>query len=187
MDTPLEIEIKIPVDDLESIRRVLRVVSAELVHQMTREENLLFETRQGYLCSKGLTLRLRRYGEHQLLTLKGPVNYNGAVKEREELEVMIEDLDRMTLIFAALGFNPSARYEKDREVWDLNGVTVVLDHTPMGDFVEVEGPEDKILIVARKIGLDPERAIRGSYIGLWQEFRLSNPDRGLPVDMVFEK
>ena len=51
---------------------------------------------------------------------------------------MLEILDH-------LGLQVVARYEKDREMWLVDEVSVVLDHTPMGDFVEVEGPREQPL------------------------------------------
>ncbi len=77
-----------------------------------------------------------------------------------------------------------ARYEKDRETWRLDDVEIVLDHTPMGDFVEVEGPAGVLEMTARSIGLDPSAAVRGSYISLWRAYR-ERAAENLPVDMVF--
>ena len=69
--------------------------------------------------------------------------------------------------------------------WKLGEVSVVLDHTPMGDFVEVEGPPQQLDQTAHKIGLDVSGAVRGSYVSLWQEYRSTHPEFDLPVDMVF--
>jgi len=63
---------------------------------------------------------------------------------------------------------------------------VVLDHTPMGDFVEVEGPSHTLETTARAIGLDPSTAVRGSYLSLWREYRERRIHEDLPRDMVFE-
>ena len=88
-------------------------------------------------------------------------------------------------ILEHLGFSAAARYEKHRETWLLGGIEVVLDHTPMGDFVEIEGSRESLDSTAASLDLDPEKAVRGSYLSLWSEYRKSHRGRDLPVDMVF--
>ncbi|MFV2074017.1 MAG: class IV adenylate cyclase [Thermoanaerobaculales bacterium] len=183
----LETELKIPVADLEPIRQALHDVNADRLHPMMRETNVLLDTASGQLQADGKTLRLRRYGAYEILTLKGPVTYHGSVKEREEFEVEVSDLGGMARILGAIGFLPTIRYEKDRETWRFEEVTVVLDHTPMGDFVEVEGPPEQLPGAARKVGLNPDHAVRESYLGLWRVHRQRFPERHLPPDMVFEE
>jgi adenylate cyclase class 2 len=152
---------------------------------MAREVNLLLDTEDGSFQVADKALRLRTYGGQHLLTYKGPTSYRGKVKVREEIEVAIAAGRRMAEILENLGYSTSLRYEKDREVWQLSRLSIVLDHTPMGDFVELEGPIDELENGARQIGLDPERAVQGSYMSLWRDYRLRHPDKGLPVDMVF--
>jgi len=91
----------------------------------------------------------------------------------------------MVDIFERLGFSVCMRYEKDREEWLLEQCSVVLDHTPMGDFVEVEGPPERLERVARLLGLDAVTAVRGSYVSLWLEYRELHPELDLPANMVF--
>lgn len=180
-----ETELKIPVTSLDEVRAALRESKAEEIHPMAREVNFLFDTEDGSFQLSGNTLRLRNYGEQSLLTFKGPTSYQGKVKVREEIEVAIATVGRMAEILEKLGFSTAARYEKDREVWQLGRLSIVLDHTPMGNFVELEGPIDELENAARKTGLDPEEAVQGSYMSLWQEYRLRHPEKGLPSNMVF--
>jgi adenylate cyclase class 2 len=93
----------------------------------------------------------------------------------------------MMTILEHLGFNVFLRYEKDREEWLLGEVSIVLDHTPMGDFVEVEGPPEDLVRTAGVLGIDVGEAVRGSYTSLWQEHREAHPDLELPLDMVFDE
>ena len=184
---PTETELKIPVGDLEAVRRRLKAsAGARQVHAREREENTLLDTVDGELAAADRVLRLRRIGDCQLLTLKGPASFDGVIKSREELELVINDTEMMTSIFERLGFVPVVRYEKDRESWLADGVTVTLDHTPMGDFVELEGPADRLVALASDLGLDPNAAVTGSYISLWQEHRRAHPELDLPSDMAFE-
>ena len=110
---PLESELKIPVTDFEPVRASLRCERAVVVKSMAREINLLLDSHDGRLRTAGSLLRLRRHGDRNLLTLKGPVSYRGAIKMREEHETELSDLPRMIEIFERLGFSVFMRYEKD--------------------------------------------------------------------------
>lgn len=186
MTAPLETELKIPVKDFTLVRERLTGRSAEPVHPMAREVNLLLDTDDGCLQDAGKILRLRHYGSRHILTFKGPAVYYGPVKERPEHETEIENTERMLEILDHLGLRAVARYEKDREMWLVDEISVVLDHTPMGDFVEVEGPRERLQTAARSLGLDPSTSVKGSYLSLWREHRSRYPEKNLPVDMVFE-
>ena len=182
---PFESELKIPVIDFEPVRASLRREQAVVIQVMAREINLLLDQHDGRLRSAGSLLRLRQHGDRNLLTLKGPVSYSGSIKVREEHETGFSDLPRMVEIFERIGFSVFMKYEKDREEWLLGEFSVVLDHTPMGNFVEVEGPPDRLEWAARLLGLDAATAVRGSYLSLWLEYRKLHPELDLPTNMVF--
>ena len=148
-----------------------------MIHGALREVNVLLDTTDHRLTAAGRVLRLRRVGDRHLLTLKGPANYRGPIKEREELELEVGDVEVMAAVLEGIGLRRVIRYEKDRETWRLAAVTVTLDHTPMGDFVEIEGPRDELREAAVAIGLDTEAAVRGSYVSLWQEYRRQHPEQ----------
>ena len=85
---------------------------------------------------------------------------------------------------ARLTFKGPMRLEgnvKIREEWQLGGVTIALDHTPIGDFAEFEG--DKAEVVAKRCGFDPEKAERRSYLRLYEDYLKEHPDA--PPEMVF--
>lgn len=181
--TSHEEEIKIPVSNLETLRRRLVEVGGALEQAMQRERNVLLDTDRAALTDNGRALRLRTWAGRAMLTFKGPVTYDGPVKIREELETAVGDVDCLEAILGRLGLRPWIRYEKDRESWRLGPALVTLDHTPMGDFVEVEGPREEIGALAEKLGLDVGSAVRESYVSLWQSYRRVH---GLGRDMVFE-
>jgi len=180
-----EQELKIPVEDLEAMRDRLALVGARRVRPSCREINVLFDTPDGEIERTDRVLRLRLVDGRWLLTYKGPPVYRGRVKEREELETEVGAGEVLRAILGRLGLGPTVRYEKDREVWSWRKLEVVLDHTPMGDFVEIEGPAVELVGAARKLGLDPELALRGSYVTLWERYRAEHPKLGLPHHMIF--
>lgn len=182
---PTEQELKIPVADLEPLRKRLAAAGATRTTPAGLEMNVLFDNPTGELTASRHVLRLRYAGGSWLLTLKGPPVYRGAVKEREELETRVDDGNMVTAVLDRLGFRPVVRYEKERESWRLGEVEVALDHTPMGDFVEIEGPIERLEDAAHRLELDPQQAVRASYVALWQSYREQHPELDLPIHMVF--
>jgi predicted adenylyl cyclase CyaB len=192
-EEPLEREIKVQVGDLEPVRQRLLELGAALDQPACLERNWVLDRRGSLpaagveLLATGQLLRLREDGRGACLTYKGPARFeggSGTVRVRAEREVALSDAGEALAILLALGYEVVRRYEKQREEWILEGVVeavVALDDTPLGAFVEVEGAEAED--VARELGLDPARAVRRSYLALWEEHRRSHPEAGR--DMVF--
>jgi adenylate cyclase class 2 len=184
---PTEQELKIPVDGLDPVRERLGRMGGRRLKAARREINFLFDTPEGEIARTDRALRLRLVDGRWLLTYKGPPVYRGNVKEREELETGVDSGEVIQAILRHLGLTPAVRYEKDREVWRWRDLEVALDHTPMGDFVEIEGPAAGLAAAARELGLDPELALRDSYVTLWERYRRAHPGLPLPRHMVFAR
>ncbi len=122
------------------------------------------------------------------LTAKAPVAAHEQVlaesaglKERVERETEVEGAGTVLALLGILGYEPVRRYDKVRRSFCFLDHEVVLDHTPMGDFVEVEGVDPRA--VATALQLDLKRAQLTSYLELYDEYREQNPEA--PSDMVF--
>ena len=176
----LEREIKFPGVELEKLRERLLELEAERVRPSAFEDNWILD-RQGELLESGRILRLRTDGGRARLTFKGPMRLEGNFKVREEREIEIQSADEAKALFENLGFTVVRRYQKMREEWQLGGVTIALDHTPIGDFAEFEG--DGAETVAKRCGFDPDKAERRSYLRLYEDHLKKNPDS--PPEMVF--
>ncbi len=183
---PIEEEIKIPCESPDAVRAALDRLGARCTARSRREVNVLFDTAAGAIAAAGRALRLRQVDGRWILTLKGPAIWRGPVKIREELETSVGDGDTFSTILDRLGFRPVIRYEKDRETWRLGTAEIVIDHTPMGDFVEIEGPHESLAGLTTNLGLDPARAVRASYVSLWAQYRRQHPELDLPRDMTFD-
>jgi adenylate cyclase class 2 len=141
-----------------------------------------------------------------LLTLKGPpkrgrakgpkANKPGLYKIREENEVRIPDRGEALMILKALGVRPWFRYEKFRTVFGLRGMRglkLALDETPIGIFLELEGPREQINRAAELLGFARSGYINKSYGALFMEERgfMGRASHNEPVpfsgvpDMVF--
>ncbi len=82
------------------------------------------------------------------------------------------------------GFEPLWRYQKYRRTYDCEGAEVVVDETPAGSFLEIEGEPDAIERVVERLGADAGRRITGSYRDVWEA---ACRERGVePGDMLFE-
>ena len=175
-----EREIKLPVSELDSVRRRLLELGAECEAEASRERNSIFD-RNDEVYGAGKALRLRTDGRGARLTFKGPARYEAGIKVRQELETVVEDATTMREILEALDYRRVNGYEKVREVWRLGAALIALDHTPIGDFVEIEHSDPAT--VAREIGLDPEKAESRSYLSLYSDHRRLHPDA--PPEMSF--
>lgn len=177
---PLEEELKFACSSLEDLRERLRELSAERITAASAEDNWVYD-RNGELRSTERLLRLRIDRSGSRLTFKGPPRFEDEVKVRVEHETGIHDADQIHGILESLGYEVSHRYQKKREEWQLGGVTVALDHTPIGDFVEFEGPG--ATAVARRCGFAAAESERRTYIELYESYRERNPEA--PPEMVF--
>jgi predicted adenylyl cyclase CyaB len=124
---------------------------------------------------------LKTDGGRARLTFKGPMRLEGNLKVREEHEIEVETAEKARSLLENLGFTAVRRYQKMREEWQLGGVTIALDHTPIGDFAEFEG--DRAEVVAKRCGFDPEKGERRSYLRLYEDYLKKHPDA--PPEMVF--
>jgi adenylate cyclase, class 2 len=177
-----EIEIKFPLKDRLALVRKLHEIGAQRLYAETFEDNIVLD-RRGELRTRGALLRVRKFGRYALATFKGPTAFEGGVKTREEVQTGVESFELAIQLFDSLGFKPTFRYQKFREVWRVREVEVVLDRTPIGDYFEIEGPLETIRAVAEELGMNMEAGIRQSYADLYRQARRTRAD--LPENMVF--
>lgn len=161
-------------------RKALGRAGARLVEGRAFEDNLLFDDPRGDLRGGGSILRLRRVPGGGSLTFKGARRVQDGLKTREEIETEVKDPDALELVLQRLGFRPAFRYQKYRETWSLHDQTVVVDETPIGDFIEIEGSPEGIHRVAQALGFSRADYLTDSYVGLF----FASGGQG---DMVFPK
>jgi len=178
-----EIEVKFPLYDRARLLDKLRAAGAEKLYPETLEDNIVLD-RRGELRTRGSLLRVRKFGKFVLATFKGPMSIDGGVKSREEVQTGMESFELAIALFDSLGFKPTFRYQKFREVWRLRNAEVVLDRTPIGEYFEIEGSLERIRSIVGELGLNMEDAIRSSYSELYRLQRRTRPD--LPENMVFD-
>ncbi len=136
----------------------------------THEVNTLYDLAGQKLRHKGELLRLRQYGEQWRLTHKARAKVS-KYKSRTELETGVSDGEQMDLVLRALGYQPVFVYEKFRSEWSDGKGHVVLDHTPIGDIAEIEGPPRWIDATAKSLGVAPGEFITKSYGELFLDWK----------------
>jgi len=182
----IENEVKLALRDVADGQRRLESLGVSVRKARTFEVNVLYDTPDGTLCNSGLALRLRKTDEGVLITYKGRAT-PGKHKAREEVETTVGNFDDLAKILGHLGYRQTFRYEKFRtefETQDGEGV-ITLDETPIGVFLELEGPGEWIDRTARALGFEESCYILKSYTGLYFE---ACSRRGSAVsDMVFTR
>ncbi len=119
-----------------------------------------------------------------MITYKGPTR-PGPHKSREEIEFDVSDAAALTKVLDRLGYTPSFRYEKYRTKFAAPGEPgiVSIDETPIGVYLELEGPPEWIDASAARLGFSASEYLTSSYAFLYAEYRRSSP--GAPCDMTF--
>lgn len=183
-ESGVEVEVKLPLAGAEDGLRRLADAGFVPAHPRTFESNTVYDTPAGELRRSDRLLRVRVFGERVLLTYKGP-SIAARHKTREEIETALPDARSLPMILERLGYRPAFRYEKYRTGFtrpDEPG-EAVLDETPIGTFVELEGPAPWIDNTAIRLGFSPSDYITATYGALYLEYVRSHP--AAPAHMVF--
>ncbi len=185
-----ETEIKLEVPNPRELKRLLAKFGFRAVEKRHFESNHLFDFPDLRLQKARRLLRLRFARNRWLLTFKGAPLPSRAYKIRGEIETAVGDGDRLRQIFETLGLGETFRYDKFRTVFVSKGQphdggmpTLVYDETPIGNYLELEGPERWIDQIARQLGYRREDYITASYAALYR--RRCEEQGQKPGNMVF--
>ena len=195
---PIETEIKIHWSgSADEANRRIEESGYRLVESRTLESDQLFDLAENVLWASGRLLRLRhllpdgadeassKSSPRSTVTYKGP-GMSARYKSREEIEFDVSDPAAFAQVLDRLGYVPKFSYQKYRTKFgsaDESGV-ITIDETPIGVFLELEGPEYWIDATAKRLGFDASAYSTASYSSLYREYRTQNP--GSPVNMIFE-
>ena len=181
--TTLEREIKRRFDSVEEAREAVLATGASPLLGRRLQEDSLLDTEDEMLRRRRCVLRVRVENGKSRITFKGPVQPS-LMKVREELETLVGDGVVLLRILEELGLHVWFCYEKYREEFSHEDVTVAIDETPVGVFVEIEGSEQGIMSMAEALGRSPADYVLDSYRGLFLKYR---DEFGLAgTDMVFD-
>jgi len=188
-----ETEVKLRLDrDTAQARRRLEVAGAVLEQPRAFEDNVLYDDAAFSLSRRDRLLRLRTTRPEAgaaptpaKLTYKEPVpEAAGPYKIRGEINLAVDDPEGTDTLLRRLGFRPIYRYQKYRTSFRAGEVKITLDETPIGNFMELEGPREEIDSFAAALGHRWADYINLSYYELHQQ-AVSSAGRE-PGDMLFE-
>lgn len=181
-----EIEVKLAVPNAEAAHELLRRAGFVELHERAFESNEVFDTAADDLLLARQLLRLRDFQGEAILTYKGPPE-PGPHKARPEFETRVESAPVLRQILHALGYRLTFRYEKYRTTLQRDGEPghALLDETPIGTFLELEGAPAWIDSTAAELGFTPQDYNLLSYGSLYREHCQR---AGIaPTHMVFDR
>jgi adenylate cyclase, class 2 len=161
-----EVEVKIRVGDLKAVREKLLALGAVVARERHAEVNALYDFDGGDLRALRRALRVREAGKRATLTFKGEPQKSRSFKVREEFETQVRDPKALRKILKSLGLKETFTYAKRRTVLRKGRLTIALDETGAGDFVELEGERHEITRLARSLGFKRADFITSSYVEL---------------------
>ncbi|HPL58111.1 MAG TPA: class IV adenylate cyclase, partial [Flexilinea sp.] len=148
------------------------------------EHNILLDTPNNELLAENARLRLRKEGSESILTYKRTRKNENNIAYREEIETRVDHFENTRLILNRLGFLTFFEYEKYRSTYRLGATTIMLDETPIGFYLEIEGPdEETIHRTASLLEIDWNQRTDKSYLQVFQEWAAENGYTGR--DMLF--
>jgi adenylate cyclase class 2 len=161
-----EIEVKIRIDDPKAIREKVIGLGAVVARDRHLECSSLFDFDPPVLHPGHRTLRLRTAGKRATLTFKGEPQKSRSFKVREEFETQVRNPKELRTILKALGLRETFAYKKHRTVLRKSRLTITIDETPVGNFIELEGERHEITRFARALGFGRADFITRSYAGM---------------------
>jgi adenylate cyclase class IV len=145
MTVALEVELKSVVDDVAARRGLVERAGGRLVFA-GRMQDRRYDTPARTLAADDHVLRLRIYrdaatGEARgVLDWKGPTQYEGGYKVRDEITTSVGDPDALATLLGALGYLVTREIDREIAQYDLDDATVRFEIYPrMDTLVEVEG------------------------------------------------
>ncbi len=187
-----ETEVKLEVRDAKGLRRRLTEQGFRIILARHFESNILFDYPDLRLRKMRCLVRLRYMGDQALLTYKGTPLQSRDYKIRPEFESMVDDGHRVHDILLHLGLQEMFSYEKYRTIYAprgkrdaLGGPHLVYDETPVGNYIELEGPQRWIDEVARQLGYSRKDYIKESYAALYR--KKCQQEGKTPGNMLFPK
>ena len=180
----IEVEIKLPVQDLEKIRKKL-LESGFREKSLIEERDQYFDNAQGDIRAGQEALRVRETRDCLTGKIWAQMNFKGKKLDdrtitRKELETEVEDGSICREILQAIGYRPvKPEVIKVRRMLSKDSVTACLDSVHgLGDFLELEVLTDReekrkqalgrIEDILEKLGYKISNTVRTSYLSMLQ-------------------
>lgn len=176
-----EIEIKLPVKNLDDMKERLRSKGFQ-EEAVIREHDMYYNSLYHDAKKLGEALRIRKSTNLFTGKTQAQINFKGKKLDRismsrQEYETLVENPESMEQILIALGFEPAAAVQKTRCYMKYDNMAACLDQVDnLGDFLELEiiASEESLRVrclqsmerLLTELGLSMEDTVRTSYLSM---------------------
>ena len=181
----IEVEVKLPVEDLNEIKRKLVKIGFE-ESSFIEERDTYFDNQQGDIRANDEALRVRETKDYRTGKIRAQINFKGkrldaGTMTREELETGVENGEISRKILQAIGYIPVApEVIKERIMLRRESVTACLDNVRgLGEFLELEILADskkqkdaalgQIENILNNLGYQISDTVRTAYLSMLQK------------------
>ncbi|MCI0443608.1 class IV adenylate cyclase [bacterium] len=190
-----ETEIKLLFKNLEEAHQKVLRLNSKLQKERHFEDNYVLDTSDLSVRNSGCLLRIRIVSSTDrescmrsqgILTFKGTLQIHDGIRNREEIECIVDPPETFLEIFERLGYSLKFRYQKYRTIYSIEQmqIHICIDETPIQNYFELEGPAEEIHEIAAKLGYTREQYITES---LGQLYYRWCKERGIESsNLVFE-
>ncbi|MCI0618337.1 class IV adenylate cyclase [bacterium] len=190
-----ETEIKLLFKNLEEAHQKVLKLNSKLQKERHFEDNYVLDTSDLSVRNSGCLLRVRIVSSADrescmrsqgILTFKGTLQIHDGLRNREEIECIVDPPETFLKIFERLGYSLKFRYQKYRTIYSIEQmqIHICIDETPIQNYFELEGPAEEIHEIAAKLGYTREQYITES---LGQLYYRWCKERGIESsNLVFE-
>lgn len=176
-----EVELKFPVDDLSRVETQIEKMGG-IIEVPKRQIDRYYSHPARNFAETDEALRIRRVGEQNFITYKGP-KVDDSTKTRREIEVPLVSgstgATKIVELLESLGFCPVAEVNKDRRTSHIQyegfDVQLAMDEVKeLGTFVELE-------VTAHEVDIE---SAKGAIAKLAEQLGLSQSERRSYLELV---
>ena len=171
----IEVEIKVRIKNKDEIAERLKKLGFKFIKRKFQED-IYFNGIDRDFRKTDEALRIRDEDGTYYVTYKGP-KIDKVSKTREEIEVKIDDKEKMRLIFKKLGFKEVRPIRKVREIYKKEDITASIDDVEgLGLFLELEKniyninekdeALEELIETLKALNISKDNTIRKSYLEL---------------------
>jgi adenylate cyclase, class 2 len=145
--------------NIDEIREKIKNLNGKLLKPMFNQKRTVFNLPKGHEI-KGGWLRVRDETDKITMTLK-IMESNGSIEGQKEIELIVNNYDNAVSLLKTMGAEEKAVQETKRELWELDGVELMIDCWPfLEPVIEIEGKnEADVRKVAEKLEFNWNDAI----------------------------
>jgi predicted adenylyl cyclase CyaB len=163
-----EIEVKFKIQNIKRLQKALKQIEAKRKNKILQED-ISFDNRKNILTKANILLRLRKTDDEICLTFKLP-SKKARFKEEEEIEIKVDNSENTKEILRILGFYPKGELKKLREEWDYKNSKILIDQSPLGKILEIEGSKKEIEEIIKLLNLNSKKRITKTYYEVYKDY-----------------